>query len=258
MQPSERKMRLDFTLGFLGGAVGVLIVLFPPSAVSGVVFWCCVLVGLLIYPAVHLAQWIFGELPSSIPGSRHLKWSAVPIVVSVGVVIAYINWPVWKDLFLHVNSVAINVKADQPIGGTVMAVNEGSKTIVSPDYTAVVAIVDNPLSAIGEQHLFEMADRSTLSSINRPGLEIEPQHSYSFPLYPTDGTQGRKVSTEQAAGIEAGTKNLYILLILQYGPQLRELLPDGLRRPHSVFCVHYTHKGEEPYYCNGFNYRQPN
>jgi hypothetical protein len=55
----QRRMRLDYSLAFVGISVGIILVLVPPTSPSGTVFWLVVLFAVLVYPTLHLAEWFY-------------------------------------------------------------------------------------------------------------------------------------------------------------------------------------------------------
>jgi len=53
--------RWDYTLGFFGAAVGIILVLAPPKTPTETILWLAPMFGLLCYPALHIVRAIFGD-----------------------------------------------------------------------------------------------------------------------------------------------------------------------------------------------------
>src|SRR5438445_1769860 len=61
--PEKRRFRWDYTLGFAGVAVGIVIVLAPPQTAASARTWLLILFGVLVYPALHFAEWLLPTKP---------------------------------------------------------------------------------------------------------------------------------------------------------------------------------------------------
>jgi hypothetical protein len=84
--PQSPKFRLDFTLTFVVAVMAVLLVLFPPQEPVYYCAWLATMCVFGIYPALHLAEWIF-------PNNK--SCACVLLVVWVAVILglgAY-KWP---------------------------------------------------------------------------------------------------------------------------------------------------------------------
>jgi hypothetical protein len=58
---NQTRMRVDYSLAFVGISVGIILVLAPPTTPSVTILWLAVLFACLAYPTLHLVGWIFGH-----------------------------------------------------------------------------------------------------------------------------------------------------------------------------------------------------
>jgi hypothetical protein len=85
--PSKKpRMRLDVTLTLLGLGIGIVIVLVPPTTPVGAACCLVTLFLVLIYPALHLTEWILRS-----PGGM----SRILAIVFLGVAVTAFGFRVW-------------------------------------------------------------------------------------------------------------------------------------------------------------------
>lgn len=75
--PEKKRFRWDYTLGCLGVALGILIVLIPPQTRLSAGLWLLILFGILIYPVLHLAEWRLPTKPKWLTYSGSILFLAV-------------------------------------------------------------------------------------------------------------------------------------------------------------------------------------
>jgi hypothetical protein len=156
----------------------------------------------------------------------------------------------------------------QPIICAAKISNPSTTPAVAPKYSVTVSIPDNRLGDIGESQLFDKLKSVATSYISNQNFEIRPGMAAHFRLgntldQPIVPNQTPILSQKDYRGIKYGTKYVYLMIMIQHGPIMEHPFDDGIKRPHTMFCVFFT-KGlsngpprDGPYYCNGFNYERP-
>jgi hypothetical protein len=151
---------------------------------------------------------------------------------------------------LRVEEVGINVYPHQPISGRVKVGSHGKRRVSNPRRTLSVIVTDR-LGEVGERHLFENMSKAMYFTF---GDERNP---------PVNNENGNvPLSSDLYDQIKSGKKFAYLMILLQYGPELFEPFDDGISRAHTLFCAYFSRgvpgtKLMGPYYCNGFNYAKP-
>ena len=162
---------------------------------------------------------------------------------------------------LHIEHIDVGAYANRAITLRFRIKNIGSFKVRAPKTSFSVYVSDVLLSDLGEHHFFDILKNGGSEFISNPDFEMAPGEEIMFdsaaqPLIP--GNESRPLTEQQAHDLESGKTNMYIMALLQYGPEMEGAFDDGLKRPHSVWCVHFTGiHSANPFYCNGFNYSRP-
>lgn len=153
----------------------------------------------------------------------------------------------------HVNT--IRAEVNEPLEFRIPVKNTGELDIDAPAYSYGILLLDNSLSGVGEQHLFQYATAGTTPRVLNPGFTIFAGQEVSFLTPPN----ARQLTTDEARKLKDGKgKYVYILVVLQYGLPQTEAFDDGLLRPHSVYCGYFEKLPEGDFhFCQGFNYVRP-
>jgi hypothetical protein len=168
---------------------------------------------------------------------------------------------------LRVEEVGINVYPHQPISGRVKVGSHGKRRVSNPRRTLSVIVTDR-LGEVGERHLFENMSNAAGSSQGSLLFELPPGEAMYFTFGdernpPVNNENGNvPLSSDLYDQIKSGKKFAYLMILLQYGPELFEPFDDGISRAHTLFCAYFSRgvpgtKLMGPYYCNGFNYAKP-
>lgn len=75
--PEKKRFRWDYTLTLFAVALGILIVLVPPQTIRSAAIWLLILFGVLVYPVLHLVEWL---LP---PNRKSLTYSGSILLLAI-------------------------------------------------------------------------------------------------------------------------------------------------------------------------------
>jgi hypothetical protein len=99
--------RWDYTLGFLGIAIGIFLVLVPPQTRVATVIWLGALFSVLVYPALHLAELVLRS---------NQKWRTYPTTLFIlAAVVATIGLRIWPLVHRHILSQDERMSFEAPL-----------------------------------------------------------------------------------------------------------------------------------------------
>jgi hypothetical protein len=99
--------RWDYTLGLVGAAIGIILVLAPPKTRQETVLWLVAMFALLVYPAFHVVR---ASLQSRV------KWLQTPVaMILLGGVVFGIGHHVWPPIRRHTLSVQERYSFEKPL-----------------------------------------------------------------------------------------------------------------------------------------------
>ena len=243
---------------------------FSPKA-SALASWGCIVI------AWSLTVAFAGGAPVIRRQNRRKLYTGIIAVCSALGFGAYGAWltgqgharePERSKAYLRVESITANLFPNRPISCTVKIGNSSTATATNPRHTLINGITAGTLGEIGERHLFESLISAANSSISSSStFEIRPGAAVFFKTgtakEPAIDVGNIPLDPDIYKQIKTGKKHFYVMVLIQYGPELRHAFDDGIKRAHSVFCAHFSGglaRGDSedgPYYCAGFNYAMP-
>jgi hypothetical protein len=142
----------------------------------------------------------------------------------------------------------------------VMAKNVGKWSINGPVYSIATIPWYGVMTTQEEQKFFDVLNNWGLpSAVLFPDREIYSGQEIGFNTnsQPPDKT-GPPITAQDLRELIDGKKHLYLMVILQYGKTHKKPFPDGLYRPHSLFCIYFDKLYDKNMQlCHGFNYVWP-
>jgi hypothetical protein len=99
--------RWDYTLGFFGVALGIILVVAPPRSRAEIIIWLIVMFVVLAYPALHIVRTVL---------HTKLKWAQVPAaMILLGALALAIGYRVWPPIRRHTLTERERVLFEKPL-----------------------------------------------------------------------------------------------------------------------------------------------
>jgi len=78
-KPKEA-FRWDYTLGFTGVAIGIILVVAPPRTQPEIICWLIIMFVALVYPALHVVRTVLRtRLKSGVEGPYSARYIVIPL-----------------------------------------------------------------------------------------------------------------------------------------------------------------------------------
>ena len=104
---SRQAFRWDYTLAFIGLAIGIILVIAPPRTPTETTFWLAIMFVALVYPALHLIRALL---------QTRLKWIQTPSAIFLSAAMASaLGHQVWPPIRRHTLSEKERALFEKPL-----------------------------------------------------------------------------------------------------------------------------------------------
>ncbi|HWZ98480.1 MAG TPA: hypothetical protein VN025_12035 [Candidatus Dormibacteraeota bacterium] len=98
---------MDYTLGFIGVAIAIILVVAPPKTQAEIIFWLIVMFVALVYPALHVVRMVL---------QTRLQWVQAPAaIILVAALASAIGYRVWPPIRRHALSEKERALFEKPL-----------------------------------------------------------------------------------------------------------------------------------------------